>query len=710
MTSARRATILYPVTVFLSAFLLFLVEPMMGKFILPWFGGAPAVWSTVLLFFQILLLLGYTYSHALVRRLPLEKQSRVHLVVLAASLLLPLLLAALLDWRTPITPRPGWFLSIRSPILSILFLLMLGVGWPYFVLSTTSSLLQTWFSRVEWGRSPYRLYALSNLGSMLALLSYPFLVEPSLSLPRQARLWSVGYLAFVLCCGGIGVLILRSSEGGKRPTEEGAPAGGGERATPGIWQPLLWVALAACASTMLLATTNQVTQDLAAIPLLWVFPLAIYLLSFVLCFGDTSWYRRGQMSGLFITTFLYYGILLEGNQVPILFQLGVYGALLFFVCVICHGEVVRLRPAPVRLTEFYLLIALGGALGAVFVTLIAPLVFNNFWELPLALGLCWGLLALTWAVDRRSPFHGRGRLPLALVILLAAGGLAFVSLSYIRSFREMALMAGRNFYGPLWVVEEEIEGTGDAVYKLGHGVTLHGMQYRREARRIEPTSYYCEASGIGLMFRHDRRPADGVRVGVVGLGTGTITIYGRPEDTFRFYEINPAVIRIAEGAGGYFTYLQDAEAVVEVVAGDGRLALEEELARGTVPPYDILVIDAFSSHSIPVHLLTRESFQVYLARLKPEGVLALHVSTPHIDLRPVLAELAGHFDLDGVVVEGGGADPACIDAMWVLMARDGGLLDHPQIESHGVPLAAYAGEVRMWTDNYSNLFQVLRQR
>jgi hypothetical protein len=696
--------ILYPVTVFLSAFLLFLVEPMMGKVVLPWFGGAPAVWSTVLLFFQVLLLLGYTYSHAIVRRLPLQKQGGTHVLVLAASALLPLLLTLLLGWRTPLTPRPGWLLSVDSPILSILLVLALGVGWPYFVLSTTSSLLQTWFSRRHAGQSPYRLYALSNAGSLLALLSYPFLVEPTFSVQRQAWLWSVGYLAFVACCGGIGFLVLRSPRGRAGRKEEDVPA----RTSVGILPPILWVALSACASMLLLATTNQMTQDLAPMPLLWVFPLAIYLLSFVLCFGDTSWYRRGQSAGLFITTFLYCGILVEGNRVPILFQLAVYGALLFFVCVICHGEIVRLRPGPDRLTQFYLLMALGGALGAVFVTLIAPLAFNNFWELPLGVVLCWILLALAWGADRRSAPRGRVLLPLALMILLAIGGLAFVSLSYIQSFREMALVVDRNFYGPLWVVERKLDETEESVYELGHGVTLHGMQYTSEDRRLEPTSYYCEESGIALAFLHYPRTGDGLNVGVVGLGVGTVTAYGRAGDFFRFYEINPSVTRVAGGEGGYFTYLQDSPAAVEVVSGDGRLALERELAAGDYQPYDVLVLDAFSSHAIPVHLLTRESFQLYLTRLKPEGVLAVHVSTPHVDLRPVLAGLADHFDLEAVVVEGGGEDPSCIDAMWVLMTPGGHLIDHPQIAAHGVPLAPFEGQVRLWTDSYSNIIQVLR--
>jgi hypothetical protein len=681
---------------------------MMGKLVLPWFGGAPAVWSTILLFFQMLLLLGYTYSHALVGQLPLTKQGRVHLLVLVVSLLLPLLLAALLGWRTPITPRPGWLLSIESPVLSILLLLMLGVGLPYFVLSTTSSLLQTWFSRMHARPSPYRLYALSNLGSLLALLSYPFLVEPILSVPRQAWLWYTGYLVFVLSCGGIGILAAGSSGGMGRRAREVGPTGVTAPASKGILQPLLWVVLPACASMLLLATTNQMTQDLAAMPLLWVFPLAIYLLSFVLCFGDTSWYRRGQAAGLFVTTFLYCGVLVGGNQVPILFQLAVYGALLFFASVICHGEMVRLRPRPGRLTQFYLCMALGGALGAVFVTLVAPALFNNFWELPLGVGLCWVLLTLTWAVDPRSALRGRALLPLAWMILLAVGGLAFVSLSYIESFREMALLVDRNFYGPLWVVEREFESTGGAVYELGHGVTLHGRQYTSEARRREPTSYYCEGSGIARAFRHYPRTEDGIRTGVIGLGVGTVATYGQASDVFRFYEINPFVTRIAQGAGGYFTYLEDTRATVEVVTGDGRLALEQEVAQGAVPRYDILVLDAFSSHAIPVHLLTRESFRVYLARVKTEGILALHVSTPHVDLRPVLAELADHFGLDAVVVEGGGEDPSCIDAMWVLMTPGGDLLDHPQIADYSVPLSAYGGQVRMWTDGYSNLFQVLR--
>ena len=698
----------YSLTISLSAFLLFLVQPLMGRYILPWFGGTPEVWSASMLFFQVLLLAGCAYSYGIVSRLSLRKQSRLHLVVLGVSVLLILLRAMFFAWETPITPGSNWQPhDSGNPIPRILAILSVGIGLPYFALSTTSSLLQAWLSRAYSGRSPYRLYALSNFGSLLGLIVYPFVIEPALSIKVQADLWSLGYIVFALGCGCVALKVLRLARAtAARNAQQSLPAVEG-RTRPGKARPLLWLTLSACPSLLLLATTNRMTQDIAVVPFLWVLPLALYLLSFVLCFANARWYSRWFFVGLFVATFLYCWVLVEGNRLHILMQLMVYALLLFTACMVCHGELARLRPEPKHLTGFYLLVSLGGVLGGVFVNLLAPLLFDNFWELPLGLATCWVLLLIVWQMDKRSPLYGKMFLSVIFMLVLALAWLVFVTFKYIQAFERTTLEASRNFYGVVWVTEGRFEGTDDWAYELWHGVTRHGAQYTSAPRQREPTAYYCEKSGAGLTLLHYPRDEDGLRVGVIGLGVGTLAAYGQPGDVFRFYEINPEIIRLAEGAGGYFTYLEDSPASVEIVPGDARLSLEHELAEGVPQHYDVLVLDAFNSHSIPVHLLTRECFEIYLAHLKAEGVLAVHISNPHLNLQPVLAKLADHFGMEALLIESQGDGQACADSMWVLITRNTAFLRRPEIAGRSLPVEDYDDRLRLWTDDYSNLFQIL---
>jgi len=661
-----------------------------------------------MLFFQLLLLAGYAYSHGIVSKLALRKQSRVHLVVLGLSVALILLAVLFPAWETPITPGPSWQPSSNdNPILRILVILTVSVGLPYFTLSTTNSLLQAWFDRVHAGRSPYRFYVLSNLGSLLALLSYPFVIEPALAIKAQANLWLLGYIIFVFGCGYIGLRLWRFSEPVTDQNTRRPPAPSEGAARLSLVRPLLWLALSACPSLLLLATTNQMTQDIAVIPFLWVLPLGLYLLSFIICFAGSKWYSRWYLAGLFVATFLYCWVLVEGNRLHILTQIGVYAFLLFIACVVCHGEMVRLRPRSEHLTKFYLMIALGGALGGAFVSLLAPLLFTNFWELPLGLGLCWVLLLIVWQMDKLSPLYGKMFLSVIFMWALALAWLAFVTFSYIQDFAQGTLEASRNFYGVLWVTERQLEGTGDSVYELGHGTSRHGSQYTSAAQRRRPTSYYNEESGGGLTLLHYPREGNGLRVGVVGLGVGTLATYGQPDDVFRFYEINPEVIRLAEGAGSYFTYLADTPASVEIVPGDARLSLERELADGRPQHYDVLVLDAFNSHSIPVHLLTREAFEVCLAHLKVEGVLAIHISNPHLNLQPVLAQLAKHFGMEAGLIRTESDGQAGDASVWVLITRNASFLERPEIAERSLPVEDGGGRIRLWTDDRSNLFQIL---
>lgn len=694
----------FSLTVFLSAFLLFLVQPLISKYILPWFGGAPAVWSSAMLFFQTLLLAGYSYSHGLVARFPVRVQGRIHLGLLALSLIVFLLSSFI--WETPITPGKEWQPQPEDdPIMRVLAVLAVSVGLPYLTLTTTGPLLQAWFSRVSPGRSPYQLYALSNFGSLLGLICYPVVIEPLLTVRMQALLWSAGYLLFVLNCGYLARRITRLPHAADHPSPHSAGASTANNGVGTKYWPL-WLGLSACASLVLLAATNQMTQDIAAIPFLWVLPLTLYLLSFILCFAGPRWYSRRYIYGLLVLSLLYCWVLIERATLHIVLQLAVYALLLFCICMICHGEMVRLRPPPEHLTAFYLTISLGGALGGVFVNLIAPLIFNNFWEFPLGLVLCWLLLLAVLWVDR-SLFRRRRRdVPPNWAMATTLAAVITVSLLYVQTYNRRTLYTHRNFYGVLWVAERPVEGTDDSVYELAHGAIMHGSQYASGERRREPISYYGAGSGGALALHHSLRDADGLRVGVVGLGIGTLAAYGQPGDTFRFYEINPAVISLAEGEGGYFSYLADSPARIEIIAGDGRLSLARELETGGSQHYDVLVLDAFSGDAVPVHLLTRESFALYLEHLAPDGVLVVNISNRHLDLRPVVARLAAHFGLHTALVESPGDGRVFVNSTWVLATRNKAFLEQPEVARHCRPLVENT-RIRLWTDDYSNLFQIL---
>lgn len=756
-------------TIFLGAFLLFEVEPIIGKRILPWFGGAPAVWTTCLLFFQLALLGGYLYAHAVIRRLRPSAQKAVHLSLLGLSLLL--LGAGLLAWSSPILPGAAWRPDgTAGPIPRILALLSVSVGLPYFLLSTTGPLLQAWAARAHAGSSVYRLYALSNAGSLLAPVTYPFLVEPVLTLRAQAAIWACLYAAFAagsaLCAWRAARVAAPAAPSGRA---EGEPAvRAAERLPHGFW-----FAMSACGSLMLLATTNQMCQEVAAIPFLWLLPLCLYLLSFILCFENERFYSRAVFGPLLAAALGWAAYLLyRGYVVPVRTQVAGYSAALFAACMVCHGELARSKPRPSRLTSFYLTIAAGGAAGGIFVALAAPSLFRGFWELHLGLWLT-GLLAAAALVRDRGSWLRAGRPWPALAVLLgsavlawhvqdagflaslprrlsgglagpaaaaailislwllarrarlfsargrpyfsglclagALGFLAYVLQSDVRAFREGAVGMSRNFYGVLTVEERHAMDANLRRLDLRHGRIVHGFQYQALEKRRIPTTYYSETSGIGLLLsHHPRRAAGPMRVGVVGLGVGTLAAYGRPGDEYRFYDINPAVASLSALPGGVFTYLRDSPARIVLVMGDARLSLERELARGGPQNFDVLALDAFSSDSIPVHLLTREAVATDLAHLRrPDGVLAIHISNRNLDLTPVVRALADAFHLEASVVDTDSEDDTSWGATWVLLTRDRRVLETKEIEEASERLEGGAG-MRLWTDDYSNLFRVLK--
>lgn len=697
-----RAAWLFSAAVFVSAFLLFQVQPLISKAILPWFGGTPGVWTTCMLFFQVVLFAGYAYAHLVSARLRVRLQAALHVVLLAVAL-------ALLN----ILPTADWKPSgEESPVLRIVLLLSATVGLPYFILSTTGPLLQRWYSLVFPDRSPYPLYALSNAGSLLALLSYPFLFEPLLAMSQQGRWWQWGFWAFAgLCAACVARLVTGGTPEGLALTaepneraaarQESSGIGGTDGSRAAGISPsrfALWFILALAASAMLLATTNQVCQDVAVVPFLWVAPLSLYLLSFILCFDSDRWYRRelwAPASTLLIVCVCWVQVYGQRWFLPL--QVAAYFGALFAMCMVCHGELARLRPAPRHLTAFYLTLSGGGAGGGLFVALLAPLVFPDYWEfqLCLAAGTIIGIVTF---------YHSRGWIGPNVQPPVAWTGLAIVLLSVVgvvftdrltEHSRSLAIV--RNFYG---VLKAEVESLNDKQVKsLRNGRILHGVQYLEAGWERIPTTYYAHSSGAGkaaLLLAERGRP---LRIGVVGLGVGTMAAYGRTGDVVRFYEINAADVTMAQEQ---FTFLRDSSADIQIALGDARLSLEtEELQR-----YDLLALDAFSGDAIPTHLLTREAMKQMLQHMQPDGIIAVHVSNLHFDLRPVVAALADEFSLSSVLVDDRGRDrPGDLSSRWILLAREPAVLQHPSLAD---AVTTPPDKRVLWTDDFSNLFSVLK--
>lgn len=693
-------TALYAGTIFLSAFLLFQVQLIIGKYVLPWFGGSPSVWNTCLLLFQILLLLGYFYAHVVSTRLPMRSQTRVHFLFLLASL--AMLAVTAQSWPSPITPGAIWkpIAAGSSPEWRLIIVLAVSVGFPFLILSTTGPLLQVWVSRTQRG-SPYRLYALSNAGSLLGLLSYPFLAERFLVLRTQAWVWSVVYALFLFAYGAC-AWVLR----GQGATVESAPVEvSRDSEKPNKTARLIWLGLAACASAMLLATTNQICQEIAVIPLLWVLPLCVYLATFILCFGKESWYRRSIFYPLYAVGSLGALMVLSTKFPHILIEISVFCLALFAVCMVCHGELVKRKPAREFLSTFYLTIATGGALGSILVVLIAPRIFQRYWEFQLSLLLCGLLVLIVVLLDKESWFYKRPSLRILLYAVIVAFMLQ--GLYYGRALVAMngggqVAFRARNFFGVKTGIQDQ------AGNWLTHGRIRHGVQLRDPAVHDEPTLYYKRLSGVGLILDHYPAPLDrngkrrGLRVGVVGLGAGTLAAYGHSGDYFRFYEIDPQVVELSLGPKPWFTFLQDSRATVDIVMGDARISLESEAERGQFQRFDVMVLDAFSSDSIPVHLLTKEAMALYIQHLSgPDAVIAFHLSNRALDLRPVAYGLSSEYRMTSVEVHQPGF------SVWVLASANPEMMNLPELKERSKPVTVN-GAVPVWTDEYSNLFNVIR--
>ncbi len=764
LTSSRRVpALLFAATILLSAFLLFQVQPLIAKLILPWFGGSAAVWTSCMLFFQMALLGGYAYAHWLNGQAG-RRQTVIHLSLLALSFL-----------SLPILPREWWKPhGGEDPLLRIIGLLAATVGLPYFLLASTSPLLQSWYSRSNGGAMPYRFFALSNAGSMLGLLTYPVLIEPYLTSGVQAWMWSISYVAFVAVCAVVAWKAVAWKAGALESRESQARSATTD-APPPVWsEKLVWMGLAACASALLLAVTNHITQNIAAIPFLWVLPLSLYLLSFILCFDSDRWYNRWIFTRLAAMALpaMAYAISGESDISSLKFSLAFFCTALFVLFMVCHGELARRRPAPAYLTSFYLMVAVGGAIGGLLIGFAAPYLLNGLYDLPIVVSLTgfmlvyliWHergkaatsesfldetydkvvlgiltvallgyivvrlmaakfplphfptgafltspydsriLLSLAGAIALYVLWRGRGSINEGFVMFAIAAGLSigitgFLARDTWNSVKHSQLLV-RNFYGALRVYDEASDGSWGLVRVLRHGTIDHGEQFLDPQHERFATTYYSTNSGVGLAIQKLQESGP-MNVGVIGLGSGTLATYGRAGDHYTFYDINPLVPGIA---GKQFRFLRDCQATHEIVLGDARLSLEREQSK----QFDVLAVDAFSGDAIPIHLLTRQAFALYWRHLKPDGVLAVHVSNKYLSLAPVVALGAAEDGKRAMLVSVDEDDEKEIAASdWVLVTSRRGFFEQPEIMLPEQRISPIPG-LRTWTDDYSNLYRILR--
>ena len=701
---------LYAAAIFLSSSLLFLIEPMAGKRLLPLLGGSAAVWTTCLVFFQSALLLGYVCAHWIATRLRPRSQALAYGFLLVLSLV-----------QIALNLNPHPHASTARPIASVLVVLAGLIGVPFLVLSATSSLLQAWYARgpanpdeaglAEAARPPYRLFAVSNFGSLLALLIYPILIEPNFSLRTQTLAWAIGFVVFCIVCAAISLgarsaaVVVAESSSAARAGHNGnslssaptlPPEGAAQTADklPTAGDRIFWLLLASGGALLLSAVTSHLSQNIAAIPLLWILPLTIYLLTFVIAFNGKL-YRRWLIVPLVAAALSGVGYMSANMDadIPLSTSIPSFCGMLFIACLFCHGELYRLRPAPRYTTQYYLLIAAGGALGSMFVGVCAPYVFRGNYE------MAWSLVytaALATMVMRKNHWSWRLFWP------AVTAGMVVVVVLQVRVYRQNTIVQVRSFYGSMRVLQETSPDVG--MYRtLVHGTIQHGTQYfGSDDDRTSPTTYYVHASGVGLAldFCCKDRPR---RVAVVGLGAGTLAAYGKPGDVFRFYEIDPRVETIAKNV---FTYLRESKAKIELVEGDARLSMEAEPAQ----KYDVIAVDAFSGDAIPVHLLTAEALQLYQRHLRAGGILAFHISNSFLDLGPVVAQEAEHAGLPAVMVSspedeytGGYA------ADWVLITANHEFLALPKVREASEKIEPKPG-LRLWTDDYSSLWPIIKWR
>ncbi len=708
----------FALTIFTSAFLLFQVQPLLSKQILPWFGGSPAVWTTAMLFFQILLCLGYLYAHALARLPSRRLQARIHMALLVVSAILASRVLPGLEWR-PQSPD--------APALQVLLILGVSVGLPYFCLATTGPLVQHWFTRTPHAQSVFRLYALSNVGSFLALLSFPYVLEPWLEQKQMGQLWTAGFWVFALLCLPL-ALGRWQQEGG--PAAPAADSQGVQRevpSAPGLLQRASWIALPALATLVFIAATDQISHDVAPEPRLWITTLGLYLLTFIFTFDHPRWYRPRAFALLSLALIMATaGISDIPDWLGLRWEYGVnelrwmHYALLFVVCMLCHGELYRRRPQdPSRLTEFYLCMSVGGAFGGLFVTLVATQWFDDYHEWLIA-------LALATLLACRVLFRGIASLPRAATwsAVASSAGLVGLLLVFLNpwswrdvrtpEYSRVLLDQARNFYGTVSVTENRYTREPDRDERVFFsGSVTHGQQLLSPHLRHVPTTYYARDSGIGetLEWAMGRKPS--LEVALIGLGAGTLANYAREADAYDFYEINPQAVRIAQR---WFDNLASCKARhQEILLGDARLRMEQLPADKR---YDVIVLDAFTGGSVPIHLLTREAFAIYVDHLKPDGYLAINITNAYLNLYPVVkaqAQALG-FSYRHKAQAFDGSRNIRQNLHFILTRDQAYLHAHPSVDreirdDQGRLLRTEPRDqpgLRLWTDQFSSIAPIIR--
>ncbi len=705
--------ILFAVTVFLSAFLLFQVQPLMGRYVLPWFGGGPGVWTTCMLFFQVALLVGYAYAYVISAMLSPRRQAIVHGGVLALTLL-----------TLPIAPDASWRPGGGDePIGHILALLTLNVGAPFAVLAASAPLLAAWYRQTLANGSPYRLYALSNAGSLLALLGYPLVIEPSLGLSDQGSVWSGAYVAFALVCAGCAWQLARrgtsATAGASEPDESESDQSGAHEigahqieAAPTWGRTLQWVLMSAVGSVVLLATTSRMCQEVSVVPMLWILPLAVYLLTFILCFERDGWYDRRvivPLLGVSIGAVLF--TMFRVGHFDFRWEVAILAAAQFACCMVCHGELVRRRPHARYLTRFYLALSVGGAAGGLTTAVVAPIVFTRYWEYHLGL-LATVLILLACVLADRRKRDATGefgqRMRSGATAFLVGGGLAGVMVPLATDpqiWFDSGLEVSRNFFGIVRISEGESEA--GKYRKMVNGTTSHGVQFLGEEAERLPRSYFGPTSGLGVAMEQTRRLRhQPLRIGVIGLGVGTAAAYAKAGDRVRFYEINPEVERLARK---HFTFLSDSPADVEVVIGDARVSMSREAESGALQQFDLLVLDAFNGDSVPVHLLTREAYTLYQEHLRPGGALAFHISNRYLGLSTIVRDVARNCGDEAVrILNAAEPERGIAEARWVLSTSNAEFLKAELVRVEATDWLGSETPAAPWTDDSASLWDALR--
>lgn len=695
---------LHLTVVFLAAFLLFQVQPLVAKLILPLFGGGAAIWTACLFFFQAFLLLGYMYSHFVTKLNSMSKQAAVHAILLVASL-----------YFLPVTLVEVDILSgVDSAMKEILLLLFMSVGIPFFMLASTGPIIQRWLTYLDIDKTPYKLYSLSNFGSLLALLSYPFLVEPSLTTEDQTYFWSIAYIGFVAVFLLFCLFMLRQKN--LSLTSDRNAKSNSFRVKKEL---ILWLLLSAVGVILLVSTTNAMTQNIPPVPFLWILPLCIYLLTYIISFHSPKWYVRWYWFILFaIASFAAILLFFIGTQFDIITQVIFYSFILLSACMICHGELARLKPEVERLTLFYLCISIGGFLGSAFVVFVAQNIFSQFYEYPLAVFMVFVLFIFSIMLGYNRVNHiteqgnnGKiinmdflafskiGSLVSSSAVMMILLPIIFFYLNGL--FNNNNIVSVRNFYGVLSV--KDVVVNGETERRLIDGTTSHGTQSLEPGQKQIPRSYYRDKTGISIAFRHLNENAS-IDAGFIGLGAGVLAAYGRKGDNFIFYELNPNVERIAYS---HFTYLEDSRAKIDVILGDGRRSLAYELATSGSRKFQLLVIDAFTGDIIPMHLLTKEAFDLYWQHLVDDGILAIHISNRHLNLEPLVYGLAKSFDKAVIIMETVAEYNGQHSAEWVLLSNSANSLNS-RFDLIANKKSNTVIKTVFWTDNYSNLLSVLK--